>query len=356
MDKVKVAIAGVGCCASSLVQLVYYSRGNNKNGIMFDKIGKYSPSDIEFCLGFDVTDEKIGLDLSEAIFSYPNVAEMHTEVPFLDAEVLPGVCNDGLQGYLSEKITLSDKCKNIDKQYIVDKLIEKECDVLICYLPSGSTIDARLYAEAALEAKVAFVNCIPEFIARDQRLQKEFELAGVPLLGDDMRSHMGATTIHTALIELFQSRGISVDNTYQLNFGGNMDFYNLSDSSRNKSKQSSKKNALNSAGIDASNVTAGPNGYVDYLNDTKICYLRIEGTSILGSSINVELRLDVEDSPNSAGVVITAVRIAKVAKEKSISQQKVNEAMACLFKSPYVGKTESESLKLIRDFVDETKE
>lgn len=171
-----------------------------------------------------------------------------------------------------------------------------------------------------------------------------------------MRSHMGATTIHTALIELLQSRGISIDNTYQLNFGGNMDFYNLSDSTRNKSKQYSKKNALNSAGIDASNVTAGPNGYIEYLNDTKICYLRIEGTSVLDSPINIELKLEVEDSPNSAGVVITAVRIAKIAKERRLSQQKVNEVMACLFKSPYIGKTESDSLNLIRNFVKEVKE
>lgn len=356
MDKVKVAIAGVGCCASSLVQLVYYSKGNNRKGIMFDKVGKYSPSDIEFCLGFDVVDEKIGLDLSEAIFSYPNVAEKHIEVPFLGVKILPGICNDGLNGYLSEKVVPSTKCKNIDKKYIVDRLIENKCDVLICYLPSGSAVDARLYAEAALEARVAFINCIPEFIARDNELQKKFELAGVPLLGDDMRSHMGATTIHTALIELLQSRGISIDNTYQLNFGGNMDFYNLSDSTRNKSKQYSKKNALNSAGIDASNVTAGPNGYIEYLNDTKICYLRIEGTSVLDSPINIELRLEVEDSPNSAGVVITAVRIAKIAKERGLSQQKVNEVMACLFKSPYIGKTESDSLNLIRNFVKEVKE
>lgn len=352
MDKVRVAIAGIGCCASSLVQLVQFSQNSeNRNGIMFEKIGKYSASDIQFCVGFDVTEEKIGKDISQAIFSYPNVAEKHIEVPYLNAAVLPGICNDGVDGYLASKIEVSEKCTEINKSEISKKLREYEVDVLICYLPSGSNIDAREYAEAALEAKVAFINCIPEFVARDEELQQRFSNANVPLLGDDMRSHMGATTMHTALIELLQTRGISIDNTYQLNFGGNMDFFNLSDSTRNLSKQKSKKNALNSAGIDASNVAAGPNGYVPYLNDTKVCYLRIEGTSILNSNINIEMRLDVEDSPNSAGVIITAVRIAKYAKDNELSQNSINEAMACLFKSPFIGMTESESLKAINLFI-----
>ncbi|MBC1512046.1 inositol-3-phosphate synthase [Listeria booriae] len=354
MSKVKVSIAGVGCCASSLIQLVQLAKqGEVLNGIMFETIGKYKASDIEFVSAFDVSSTKVGHDISEAIFAYPNVAEVHVEVPYLGVCVNPGVLNDGLDGYLSEVVVPSGEVQKTRLEEIIEELKNSNADVLVCYLPTGAANDVRNYAQAALEADVAFINCTPEIIARDEELRERFLKAGLPLLGDDMRSHLGATTLHTALIELFRSRGISIDNTYQLNFGGNMDFYNLSDSTRNRSKQKSKKNALFASGINATDVAAGPNGYVKYLEDQKVCYLRLEGTSILNSKINMEVRLDVEDSPNSAGVIVSAVRIAKTALDNLDSGTIVDSTCPCLFKSSVEPMSESEGLLAIQTYVKE---
>lgn len=354
-NKVRVGIAGIGSCASSLVQLVEYIKaGGEKHttGIMFDSIGGYKPEDVKFVSAFDVSDTKVGMELSKAIFAEPNSATNHIDVSNLAVTVSPGPLADGLTGVLSKKITPHIDCEHATVEEVTDILKETQTDVLVCYLPTGSTQAVKNYAMAATNANIAFINCTPEPICRDERINNLFKEKKLPLIGDDMRSHMGATTLHTALIELLHSRGITIDNTYQLNFGGNMDFYNLSDSLRNQSKQVSKKNALYAAGIDASSVAAGPNGYVEYLQDNKVCYLRIEGTSILGSNISMETRLEVEDSPNSAGVIITAVRIAKTALDNQEFGEIVDDICPFLFKSPIQGMTESEGLSAIIKYVE----
>lgn len=263
-------------------------------------------SDIQFVCAFDVDSRKIGKDLSEAIFVTPNMAKQHVKVPNCGVIVEPGPLYDGVEGYLSEIAQVHLKSREVAPEEIVERLRQTKADIMVCYLPTGScSYEAvRAYARIAAEANVAFINATPEPVAQDEEFQQLFEDRGIPLLGDDIRSHMGATTLHAALIELLHSRGIQVANTYQLNFGGNADFLNLSSPMRSSSKQKSKRNALNAAGIDASSVAAGPNGYVEYLGDNKICYLRLEGNSILGSPISIEVRLQVEDSPNSAGVII----------------------------------------------------
>ncbi|AXM88679.1 myo-inositol-1-phosphate synthase [Anoxybacillus ayderensis G10] len=352
--EVRVGIAGVGSCASSLVQLVEYVKSGSelsKTGIMFDSIGGYKAEDIKFVCSFDVSDTKVGLDLSEAIFAYPNSAKKHVEVPYLNVKVHAGPLADGLDGILSTKINPHRDSELATIDDVTEILKKTKTDVLVCYLPTGAKQAVENYAIAAANANVAFINCTPELVIRNEKLNSLFKEKKIPLLGDDMRSHMGATTLHTALIELLSSRGITVNNTYQLNFGGNMDFFNLSDPSRNLSKQISKKNALYAAGIDASTVAAGPNGYVEYLQDNKVCYLRIEGSSILGSNITMETRLEVEDSPNSAGVIITAVRIAKTALDNKEFGEVIEKTCPFLFKSPVKGMTESEALSAIKDYV-----
>ncbi|MED1060305.1 MULTISPECIES: inositol-3-phosphate synthase [Bacillus cereus group] len=353
--EVRVGIAGVGSCASSLVQLVEYIKSDpelNNTGIMFDSIGGYKAEDVKFVCSFDVSDTKVGLDLSEAIFAYPNAAQKHIEVPYLNVEVSAGLLADGLKGILSTKVNSHKDSELATIDDVTEVLKNTKTDVLVCYLPTGAKQAVKNYAIAAANANVAFINCTPELVSRDKKLNSLFKEKKLPLLGDDMRSHVGATTLHTALIELLHSRGVTVDNTYQLNFGGNMDFYNLSDSSRNKSKQISKKNALYAAGIDATTVAAGPNGYVEYLQDNKVCYLRIEGSSILGSNISMETRLEVEDSPNSAGVIISAVRIAKTALDNKEFGEVIEKTCPCLFKSPVEGMTESEGLTAIKNYIE----
>ncbi|CAM2361558.1 inositol-3-phosphate synthase [Listeria seeligeri] len=357
--EVRVGIAGIGSCSSSLVQLIEYIKTGEEShntGIMFDSIGGYKPKDVKFVCAFDVSDTKVGLDLSNAIFAEPNSATNHIEVSNLDVNVSPGPLADGLTGFLSTKVTPHNDCEYATIEDVTDVLKKTNTDVLVCYLPTGAKQAVKNYAIAAANANIAFINCTPELVSRDEKINTLFREKGLPLIGDDMRSHMGATTLHTALIELLHSRGIIVDNTYQLNFGGNMDFYNLSDSSRNKSKQISKKNSLYAAGIDASTVAAGPNGYVEYLQDNKVCYLRIEGTSILGSNISMETRLEVEDSPNSAGVIISAVRIAKTALDNQEFGEVVENICPFLFKSPVQGMTESEGLSAITKYVESKEE
>nr|WP_255724662.1 myo-inositol-1-phosphate synthase [Shimazuella soli] len=355
MSNIRVAVVGVGSCASSLVQLVTMAKeevvGDTLKGVMYEQIGSYNANNIDFVCAFDVDQRKVGFDLADAIFAEPNVAKKHTEVPKQNVLVEAGPLLDGVEEKLAEIIELSSQINEVDTKYVSERLKEVQADVLICYLPTGSYEAVRAYATASVEAKVAFINATPEPVATDSYFQAKFHEYGVPLLGDDLRSHLGATTLHTALIELFQSRGITVDDTYQLNFGGNSDFLNLSSPNRSASKQKSKRNALHAAGIDASNVSAGPNGYVQYLGDSKVCYLRLEGSSVLGSPISLELRLQVEDSPNSAGVVINAIRIAKVAKDHGLSGV-IDDVCPMLFKSPRYGATESEALKLLSSFVE----
>jgi myo-inositol-1-phosphate synthase len=352
---IKVAIAGVGCCASSLVQFVYMVKETQEHeklfGVMYDQIGGYHISDIEFVCAFDVNKKKIGIDLKTAIFTEPNIAKEHFKIPLVGIKVEAGPLLDGISGDLSKIIQPHDDCYKNDLEFVVKRLKETQSDMLVCYLPTGAAEAVQLYANAALIAGVAFINATPEVISRNEKFVSDFFKKSIPLLGDDIKSHLGATTLHTAIIELMHSRGIKIVNTYQLNFGGNMDFLNLSSHNRSITKQISKKNALFAAGIDASKVSAGPNGYIEYLGDDKICYLRLEGNSVLNSNISIELRLQVEDSPNSAGVMVNALRIAKVAKDNRIGGT-IDDVCSFLFKSPKVGTTESNGLNLFKNFID----
>jgi myo-inositol-1-phosphate synthase len=320
-------------------------------GVICDKIGEYHIGDIEFVCAFDVDKNKIGIDLKEAIFTEPNIAKEHFRVPEVNVKVEAGPLLDGISGNLSKIIDPHDDCNKNDINFVVKRLKETKVDVLVCYLPTGAYEAVKLYANAALIAEVAFVNATPEVISRDEKFTSSFFDKSIPLLGDDIKSHLGATTLHTAIIELMHSRGIGIINTYQLNFGGNMDFLNLSSPNRSTSKQISKKNALFAAGIDASQVAAGPNGYIEYLGDDKICYLRLEGKSVLNSNISIELRLQVEDSPNSAGVMVNAIRVAKVAKDNRVGGT-IDNVCPFLFKSPKNGTTESNGLHLFKSFVN----
>ncbi len=357
MGKIKVVIAGIGSCASSLVQYIWKSKHLGKNeklhGVSAQIIGGYKIEDIEIVGGFDIDKNKIGKTITEAIYADVNKAIKHVDNIKNDSVVEAGLLDDGMDGYLLPEVKIDDQCRKILPDTIVEILKRWDADVLVCFLPTGSYKDVYNYSQIALKAKVAFINGTPELIANDPTIGNAFKIAGVPLLGDDMRSHLGATALHTDLIELMHSRGIEVKNTYQLNFGGNADFMNLSSPLRSNSKKKSKRKALSFAGIDASNVAAGPNGYIKYLMDNKICYLRLEGISVLESPVNIEVKLEVEDSPNAAGVIVSAIRIAKTAQDKKMSGV-ISEVCAFLFKSPVEGCNESEARVLFNRFIRNT--
>lgn len=331
MNKIKIALIGVGSCASSLVQELDSKR---ESGIMFKHIGKYLVEDIEAVCALDVNEKKVGIPLRKAIFENINKAVQHVKVKKCDKDIIveAGILFDGLRGYLSKYIRPH---MNVDQDINRVKQILKKsgAEVAICMLPTGSSRDVEEYALICAELGIAFINCTPEKICRNKTLVHKFLDNRVPLLGDDLRSHFGATTLHTILIEALLERGIEIKDTYQLNVGGNMDFLNLSSPERSKNKHESKKNALNAAGIDASEVAAGPNGYIKCLGDTKVCYLYIRGKSILESDISLDVKLTVEDSPNAVGVINTAIRIAKLALDKNISGA-LSSVNAFMFKSP----------------------
>ncbi|MBR0578694.1 myo-inositol-1-phosphate synthase [Bacillus altitudinis] len=352
MTKVRVAIAGVGSCASSIVQFVELAKEKKDtlSGVMHDVIGGYQLSDVEFVAAFEVDQNKVGKDLSEAIFTKPTAAVKHIDVPFFQVTVEAGPLCDGLEGDLSNCIQPHEHSLNMKTHEVTQRLKDVQADVLVCFLPTGSFEAVRVYAEACAHAQTAFINATPEPVANDPEFVKMFEESETPLLGDDLRSHLGATTLHTALIELLKSRGIDITNTYQLNVGGNTDFLNLANPMRSTSKQKSKRKALFASGIDASEVAAGPNGYVSYLGDHKVCFLRLEGNSVLDSDISLEIRLQVEDSPNSAGVIANAMRVAKAAKDMNHSGV-IHDVCPFLFKSPPIGQVDSESLRLFNEYV-----
>jgi myo-inositol-1-phosphate synthase len=320
--KVKVAIIGVGNCASSLVQGVQYYKnatvGEFIPGLMHVDLGGYHVRDIEFSAAFDIDANKVGKDLSEAILAEPNNTIKFADVPHLGVPVHRGMTHDGLGKYLSEIITKADG-PTADVARI---LRETETDVVVSYLPVGSEMATKWYVEQILEAGCGFVNCIPVFIAKSEYWQKRFIDRGVPIIGDDIKSQVGATITHRVLARLFADRGVRIDRTYQLNFGGNTDFLNMLERERLDSKKVSKTNAVTSQ-IDyllpGTDVHVGPSDYVPWLEDRKWCHIRIEGTTFGDVPLNMELKLEVWDSPNSAGVVIDAVRCAKLALDNGIN-------------------------------------
>ena len=320
--RVRVAIVGVGNCASSLVQGVHYYRDADNDdfvpGLMHVNLGGYHVRDIEFVAAFDIDKEKVGKDLSQAIVSGQNNTINFCEVPHTGVTVHRGMTHDGLGKYLSEIV---EKAPGPTDD-IVGILQDTKTDVVVSYLPVGSEAAAKWYAEQCLEAGVALVNCMPVFIAREDYWNKRFEEKGLPIIGDDIKSQVGATILHRVLARLFDDRGVKIERTYQLNVGGNTDFMNMLERERLESKKISKTNAVTSQldyDIGARNVHIGPSDYVQWLDDRKWAYIRMEGRSFGDVPLNIELKLEVIDSPNSAGIVIDAVRCAKLALDNGIS-------------------------------------
>ena len=355
MSKVRVAIIGVGNCASSLVQGVeYYSKaqpGERVPGLMHVDLGPYHVSDIEFSCAFDVDANKVGRDLADAIWLEPNNTIKFSDVPHLGVEVLRGHTYDGLGTFYRDVVDESE----LPPVDVAKVLRETETDVLINYLPVGSEQAARFYAECALEAGVAYINCMPVFIATSEDWAQRFTRKGVPIIGDDIKSQVGATISHRVLSKLFEDRGVVIDHTYQLNFGGNMDFRNMLERERLKSKKISKTQSVTSQinnGIDADDIHIGPSDHVPWLKDRKWAYIRIEGREFGDIPISMELKLEVWDSPNSAGVVIDAVRCAKLALDRGIGGPLLGPS-AYFMKSPPVQYTDTEAGELVAQFIED---
>jgi myo-inositol-1-phosphate synthase len=356
--KIRVGIVGVGNCAASLVQGVHYYRdaqpGTKVPGLMHVNFGPYHISDIEFVAAFDVDAKKVGTDLSEAIGASENNTIKICEVPPLDIPVQRGHTLDGLGKYYRETIIESDE-EPVD---VVAALKAAEVDVLICYLPVGSEAAAKFYAQCAIDAKVAFVNALPVFIAGTPEWAKKFEDAGVPIVGDDIKSQVGATITHRVLAKLFEDRGVEVQRTMQLNVGGNMDFKNMLERDRLESKKISKTQSVTSQidrDLGADNVHIGPSDYVAWLDDRKWAFVRLEGKAFGDVPLSLEYKLEVWDSPNSAGIIIDALRAAKIAKDRGIGGP-ILSASSYFMKSPPVQYSDDEARIAVENFINGTVE
>jgi myo-inositol-1-phosphate synthase len=353
MSKVRLAIVGVGNCASSLVQgLEYYKDADPDErvpGLMHVELGGYHIRDIEVVAAFDVDAKKVGRDVSEAIYTEPNNTIRFADVPPLGVTVQRGHTLDGLGTYYREVITESDQ-PEVD---VAQALREARADVLVCYLPVGSEQAAKFYAQCAIDAKVAMVNCLPVFIASDQEWARKFVDAGVPIVGDDIKSQVGATIVHRILTKLFEDRGVRLNRTYQLNFGGNMDFMNMLERERLVSKKISKTQSVQSQlekPLDKSNIHIGPSDHVPWLEDRKWAQIRLEGQSFGDVPLNIELKLEVWDSPNSAGIVIDAVRAAKLALDRGVAGPLIGPS-AYFMKSPPVQFSDEAAHDMVEEFI-----
>jgi len=353
--KVRVAIVGVGNCANALIQGVTYYKDADPSepvpGLMHVDLGGYHVRDIEFVAAFDIDAEKVGKDLSDAIWSGQNDTIKFADVPHLGVEVHRGMTHDGLGKYLKEKIKKAPG----ETADIVGILKETRADVLVCYLPVGSEQATKWYVEQALKAGVGFVNCLPVFIAREDYWDERFRKAGLPIIGDDIKSQVGATIVHRELARLFHNRGVRMERTSQLNVGGNMDFYNMLERERLASKKESKTNAVTSImghELPDEDVHVGPSDYVAWLTDRKWAHIRIEGRSFGDVPLNLELKLEVWDSPNSAGIVIDAVRIVKLALNHGVAGQ-LDGPSSYLMKSPHSQRPDDEAREQTEAFIRE---
>ena len=351
--KVRVAIVGVGNCANSFIQGVEYYKdadpADQVPGLMHVDLGGYHVRDVEFVAAFDIDSEKVGKDLSEAIWSGQNDTIKFADVPHLGVEVQRGMTHDGLGKYLKQKITKAPG----ETADIIGTLKETKADVLVCYLPVGSEAATKWYVEQALQAGVGFVNCLPVFIARQEDWDKRFRDAGLPIIGDDIKSQVGATIVHRQLARLFHDRGVLMERTSQLNVGGNMDFFNMLERERLDSKKESKTNAVTSImghELPEDQVHVGPSDYVPWLTDRKWAHIRLEGRSFGDVPLNVELKLEVWDSPNSAGIVIDAVRIIKLALNNGIGGQ-LDGPSGYLMKSPQNQRPDDEARVMTEEFI-----
>ncbi len=353
MGKINVAIIGVGNCSSSLVQGVsYYGKAKENEfvpGLMHVNLGGYHISDINFVAAFDVDKNKVGKDLAEAIFTPPNNTFKFCDVPATGVTVQRGMTHDGLGKYLSQMIQKAPG-PTVD---IVQILKETKTDVVINYLPVGSEEATKWYIEQVLSAGCGFINCIPVFIAREKYWQKRFTEKGLPVIGDDIKSQVGATITHRVLTRLFRDRGVRLERTYQMNFGGNTDFYNMLERERLESKKISKTSAVTSQldyKMDPNDIYVGPSDYVPWLNDRKFCYIKMEGRTFGDVPLNLELKLEVWDSPNSAGVVIDAIRCCKLALDRGLTGELVAPS-AYFMKSPPIQYTDDEAHRMVEEFI-----
>jgi myo-inositol-1-phosphate synthase len=350
--KIRVAVAGVGNCASSLVQGIEYYRDADPAdavpGLMHVTLGGYHVGDVEFVAAFDVDAAKVGLDLGKAIFSGQNNTIRFASVGDLGVTVRRGPTLDGLGKYYRQTIEESP----LEPVDVAGVLRDRKADVLVSYLPVGSEAAQKFYAQACIDAKVAFVNAIPVFIASDPAWAERFEAAGVPIVGDDIKSQVGATIVHRILARLFEDRGLVLDRTYQLNVGGNMDFKNMLERERLESKKISKTQSVTSQldnGIAADDVHIGPSDHVAWLDDRKWAYIRLEGRNFGDVPLNVELKLEVWDSPNSAGVIIDAVRCAMIARDRGIGGPLLGPS-AYFMKSPPVQYHDDDARRMVEEF------
>lgn len=361
MTKIKVALVGIGNCTSALIQGIYYYRKINREeaiGLMHWSIGGYRPGDIEVCAALDVDSRKVGRDLNEAVFAPPNCATVFCpDLPHSGVKVKMGRVLDGISDHMLEydpaySFQLSPE-QEADQAQVVKILRDSQAEILLNYLPAGSEEATRFYANCALEAGVAFINNIPVFIASDPSWAARFAEQKIPVIGDDIKSQMGATIIHRALAELFNRRGVALDRSYQLNTGGNTDFLNMTNHRRLASKRISKTEAVQSAAVKRladRDIHIGPSDYVAWQKDNKVCFLRMEGQIFGNVPINLEMRLSVEDSPNSAGISIDAIRCCKLALERGIGG--VLEGPSAYFsKHPPVQYPDHQAYQLTEDFI-----
>ena len=353
MSKVRVGIIGVGNCASSFVQGVEYYKNASEDeqvpGLMHVNLGGYHIKDIEFVAAFDIDRNKVGRDVAEAIYTYPNNTYRFCDVPKLGVKVERGMTHDGLGKYLKQVI---EKAPGSTAD-IVDILKKTKCDVVVSYLPVGAEMATKWYVEKVLDAGCAFVNCIPVFIAQEDYWQKEFEKRGLPVIGDDIKSQVGSTIVHRVLTNLYNDRGVRLERTYQLNVGGNMDFYNMLERERLESKKVSKTQAVTSQlpfDIGAENIHIGPSDYVAWLTDRKWAFIRLEGRTFGDVPLNAELKLEVWDSPNSAGIVIDAVRCAKLALDRGIAGALIAPS-SYFMKSPPQQFPDDVCHRMVEDFI-----
>lgn len=359
--KIRVAIAGLGNCASSLIQGIYYYKEKKDieaSGLMHEEIGGYKPWDIEIVAAWDIDVRKVGFDVSQAIYAQPNCTTVfYPNVPHMGVKVRMGRILDGypqhMKNYPPENAFVPSQEKEDDLETVVRVLVESGADVLINYVPVGAEQAARFYAQACLEAGVSFINCMPTFIVSDPQWANKFEEAGIPVVGDDIKSQVGATITHRVLTQLLLERGVKIDRTYQLNVGGNTDFLNMLERSRLETKKKSKTEAVTSLipyGLDHRNVHIGPSDYVPWLKDKKLAFVRIEGRLFGDVPMHLELRLEVEDSPNSAGVAIDAIRCAKLAKDRGVAGP-LYSISAYTMKHPPVQYKDNIARQMVEEFI-----
>jgi myo-inositol-1-phosphate synthase len=361
LEKIKIAIIGIGNCASSLIQGIYYYQDKKPEeviGLMHWQIGGYTPSDIEVVAAFDIDARKVGLDVNQAIFTLPNCTQVfYNKIPPTEVKVEMGRVLDGVAPHMSQyddkqTFVLSSE-EEKSKEEIIKILIDNKADILLNYLPVGSEEATRFYAQCALEAGVAFINNMPVFIVSNPQWAARFEENGIPIVGDDIKAQIGATITHRTLANLFRERGVKLERTYQLNTGGNTDFLNMLNRSRLDSKKESKTEAVQSVlgeRMDPDNIHIGPSDYVPWQKDNKLCFLRMEGKTFGDVPMNIELRLSVEDSPNSAGCVIDAIRCCKIALERGIGGP-LTSISAYTMKHPPIQYTDDQASEMVDEFI-----